>query len=277
MPFLLIALLLAALALLAAPAPRADSEIDPSPWPMPIVRVASLGRPYAAADVSWLKAVQLLGSDSYAAANHPQLETWIDLITRLDPTFEEPYFFGAVLLVTDRERAPDIDRSLARGEAAFPDRFAFPMMRGFLAQFGLIDAQAAAEHYRRAAAKPNAPAYVRVHAEKLAKEGASCGSIMSDLKDLTAGASAAQAKTIAEQRFDILEHCLARLIERTAVSLRLGGKTASGAFATFADVESELGAPVPRPPDRCWQLEADKASLRPCAGSAPARAPGATP
>jgi hypothetical protein len=240
-------------------------HIDPTPWPPAIARAAALGRTHAAANVAWLKTVQLLGSDSYAAADYPHLEQWIDVITRLDPAFEEPYFFGAALLVTDSKRAPSIDALLQRGEGSFPTVFAFPMMRGFLAQFGLFDAASAAKHYQRAAALPNAPAYLAKHAERLAKEGASCGTILADLKQLTAGASSAQAQTIAEQRFSILEHCLAGLIHRTSVSLRLSGKTKSPTgFPTLAEVEAELGGPVPHPPDRCWVLDLDKAKLAPC-------------
>jgi hypothetical protein len=269
---LLAALVLAALAIAFAPATHAQADSDPTPWPPSIIRVASLGRSHAAANVAWLKTVQLLGSDSYAAADYPHLETWIDLITQLDPAFEEPYFFGAALLVTDAKRAPKIDALLQRGETAFPGVFAFPMMRGFLAQFGLFDASVAAEHYRRAVKLPNAPPYLAAHAERLAKEGASCGSIMADLKELTAGASSAQVQTIAEQRFRILEHCLAGLIQRTSVALRLSQKSSGpNGFPTLAEVEAELGGPVPHPPGRCWHLEFDKATLVPCPadGAAP--------
>jgi hypothetical protein len=274
MRHLLVAIELAALAVVAAPTTRAADDIDPTPWPPAIVRVASLGRPYAAADVAWLKTVQLLGSDSYAVAGYPKLEAWVDLITRLDPSFEEPYFFGATLLVTNRERAPAINALLERGEQAFPHTFAFPMMRGFLAQFGLLDARMAAEHYRRASMLQGAPPYLTSYAARLEKEGASCATIMSDLKELASSSSSAQAKALGEQRFQILEYCFAGLIRRTAVSLRMNEKIA-GAFATLAEVEAELGAPVPRPPDRCWELKFDTATLVPCPPGAPT--PGPTP
>jgi hypothetical protein len=150
MPLLLAALMLAAVAYATAPDNRASDDLDPTPWPPAAVRVAALGRSSAAADVAWLKTVQLLGSDAQAAAGYPELEKWIDLITTLDPRFEEPYFFGATLLVTDPERAPQIDALLERGEQVFPGLFHFAMLRGFLAQFGLLDATKASEHYRRA-------------------------------------------------------------------------------------------------------------------------------
>lgn len=262
MPLLLIACVLAAVAVATAPPSRAADDVEPTPWPPAVVRVAALGRTSAAADVAWLKTVQLLGSDAQAAAGYPELEKWIDLITVLDPTFEEPYFFGATLLVTDRERAPQIDALLERGEKAFPELFQLSMLRGFLAQFGLLDSPRAAGHYRRASQMKGAPAYLSAYADRLAREGAGCANIMADLKQLAASTSTAQADALAQQRGAILEHCLAGLVNATATQLRLNNP--KGTPATLADVEAALGYSVPRPPDRCWHLEFDRAKLVPC-------------
>lgn len=276
MRLLLVALALAALAITTAPAIRATDDVDPSPWPPEAVRVAALGRHPAAADVAWLKTVQLLGSDAQATAHYPELEKWIDLVTGLDPGFQEPYFFGATLLVTDAERAPQIDVLLDRGERAFPELFHFAMLRGFLAQFGLLDPTKAAVHYRRAAAMEGAPPYLLTYADRLAREGVGCGGIMADLKQLASTSSSAQASALAQERGAILEHCLAGLIRSTAIQLRFNGKT-QGAHATLAEVEASLGAAVPHPPDRCWQLASDNASLGPCPAPADRAAPEPQP
>ena len=197
---------------------------------------------------------------------------WIDLVTSLDAGFQEPYFFGATLLVTDPKRAPQIDELLKRGEQAFPHVFQFSMLRGFLAQFGLLDPARAADHYRRAAAMQGAPSYLSGYADRLAREGAGCSTIMADLKQLASTSSSEQASALAEQRGAILEHCIAGLIRSTAIQLRFNGQT-QGTHATLAEVEAALGAPVPHPPDRCWQLATDVASLGPC----PAQGDGAAP
>lgn len=271
----LVSLGCATIALVTAPPTRADASIDATPWPPGIVRVAALGRTYAASDIVWLKTVQLLGSNEQAAKEWPQLERWIELVTELDPSFEEPYFLGAILLVTDPRRSPDVDRLLERGQNAFPKLYHLPMLRGFVAQFGSLDPRAAAAHYERASRLPNAPAHLAALAKRLAKETNDCQSVIADLALFGGGSSREQRETLATQRGAILEHCLKRRIDDAATQLFLD----NGRHATIEEVEKVLG-PLPHPPDRCWTIAAARSSLVPCPAGTPglpAPAPPGTP
>ena len=88
MRLLLVALGLALIAALAAPPARTDARANEVSWPLPARRLVALGRPSAAAKLAWLKTIQLIGSADYERRGFPTLETWLESITSLDPSFE---------------------------------------------------------------------------------------------------------------------------------------------------------------------------------------------
>lgn len=261
----------AATAIAVAPSPRSGST-SLAPWPEPVVRAAALGRTYAGADIAWMKTVQLIGDVNQERRGYPSLDEWVDLTTRLDPRFDLPYFFGAVLLVTDDARAPHVDALLARGEEAMPEFFSLAMFRGFLAYFGRLDAKTAAEHYRRAAAKPQAPGWLKLFADRIEREEDSCDGVMRRLAQVSDEASGAQGRALASSQGKVLVHCLKTRLERAAAAWRV---RRGGGVPTVADVARDglIEDPVPAPPGMCWSLDEDqKASLAPCpAGTAEVR------
>jgi hypothetical protein len=265
-----IAVALAALVLAVwlAPLDRARPSA-PTAWPEPIVRAAALGRTYAAADVAWLQTVQIVGSGAAEQGGFQGLDDWVDLATTLDPRFDLPYYFGAILLVTDEARADRVDALLARGEAAMPDQFQLPMYRGFLSYFGRLDLQGAAEHYQRAAKKPGAPAYLARFAARLATEEETCGSVMRDLREVSDAAGGDQRQALQTSSGKVLLNCIQTRIERVANAWRVKHERKP----TLEDLVSQglLDAEelAIRPPGLCWALDdLQKASLVPCAREA---------
>jgi hypothetical protein len=240
------------------------TEVDARPWPQPVIRVAALGRTHAAADVLWLKTVQIVGGDQRATAGvpFPFLEQWIDVITQLDPSFEDPYYVGAALLVTDDKRTDAVDALLGRAEQNFPLDATYPMLRGFLHQFGKLDPGTAAQYYRRAASKAGAPTFLAAHAARLELESHDCSHVLSDLAQLSAASSPSlRALFQARGTDDLLERCVAGMIRRAAVRYRLQNNKAATLEALIS--AGSIAAP-PSPPGRCWHIKDDVASLGPC-------------
>lgn len=263
----IIALLGACLATGLAP-PVGSEESSSTPWTEGIVRVAGLGRTRATADIVWMRMVQLIGSPRMEQAGYPDLDGWLDLTSRLDPTFLVPYFFGAILLVTDDARAARVDGILARGEAAAPDVFSLPMYRGFLAYFGRLDRAAAAAHYGRAANKPNAPPYLGPFSERLRRDEGTCANAQRDLQEVASSSDANLGSFLANARGKLLIHCLKARIETAATSWRVKNDNRA---PTMEDLFASglLERPQPAPAGSCWQLdEAQKASLVPCPAEA---------
>ena len=96
MRLLMLAFALAVTAAASAPRLR-EAPTDERAWPVTAVRTASLGRPLAAAELAWLKTIQLIGSADYERRGFPTLDDWLDVITSLDPSFDDPYLLGATL------------------------------------------------------------------------------------------------------------------------------------------------------------------------------------
>jgi hypothetical protein len=82
------------------------------------------------------------------------------VITGLDPTFEQAYIFGALVLAED---AGDIDAALGLltiGMAALPDSWWLAFERGFLRWIHLDEPEVAAKDFHRASLLPGAPPWM---------------------------------------------------------------------------------------------------------------------
>lgn len=257
--------LLAALALAAAVwmAPRALVEpADDRPPPEAIGRAAALGRSYAAADVTWLRTVQLMGDPVLERARWPHLEEWVDLTTRFDPSFATPYHFGALLLVGDPSRAKVADRLLARGEEAQPTSFSLPAMRGFIAYFSQLDPATAAVHYHRAARLPGAPPFFEAFARRLEHQGHTCAQMLRDLNSLAAGETAEKRRALLAGREQIVLGCVEGQLKNAASAYR----TRHGSNGSLDELRAAglLTEEPFAPPGRCWQVAGGRPSLMSC-------------
>ena len=244
------------------PRPMHVSQVGlgPPPWPENGLRLAALGRSYAAADVAWLRTIQLIGSSDLERQKFPQLEGWVDLVSRFDPRFETPYVFGAVLLATYTDRMKKVDQILARGEQHLADNFLLPMMRGFLAYVGLQDSAVASGHYQRAASKPNAPPYVAMLARRLEGNAASCEMLAGILRDMQAQSQGERAGLLSAEQKHLLVDCWSRRIEAAATRFRLD----QGRDGKLEELIAEGLPPPPTPPGQCWNLHAGRARLKEC-------------
>jgi tetratricopeptide (TPR) repeat protein len=112
-----------------------------------LVEQTSMGYRELAADLIWFQAVQYFGG--YAKSQHSlaYFNGLIDIVTDLDPHFQFPYVFGAVVMSQDMgnfERGVEI---LKKGMRANPEVWEFPFEIGFLYYITRADAISAAHYF----------------------------------------------------------------------------------------------------------------------------------
>jgi tetratricopeptide (TPR) repeat protein len=141
-----------------------SSSVDPAeltyfptgPW----VRVAALGRARLAADICWLEAIQYYGKHRRSDGRYGFAETLFRTLTDLDPSFENAYVFGALVLHGD-VRAPQAAFALLdRGMAQNPSSWRLAFQRGFFAYLTAKESPEAVRYLSQAARLPGAPPWV---------------------------------------------------------------------------------------------------------------------
>jgi tetratricopeptide (TPR) repeat protein len=163
-----------ALAAVVLRAGDASDELAPPAERLLYVRSGALAHRLAlsfdavAADVYWIRTIQHYGRDRRSARTSGRfelLQPLLDLTTTLDPYFNIAYRFGAIFLASvppDGPGRPDQAIALLKkGLASRPDRWQYALDIGFVHYWHTGDFKAAAEWFARAAAMPNAPAWLR--------------------------------------------------------------------------------------------------------------------
>ena len=171
-----------------------------APPPSAMLRVASLGRPQAAADVLWLRLVSFIGSDTSEANGYLGIETFLDRITDLAPQFSLPYWMGGILLATSPGRSEAADQILAKGERKYPDDWEFSQWRGFVAYFGEMDIPKALQHYKNAVAKPGHAPYLRSFIKRLEASQTDCFAMSNSMSELVAEKQSASTRDLLVSR-----------------------------------------------------------------------------
>ncbi len=117
---------------------------------------ASLGYQALIADALYLWSIQYYGHQ-VASEGRQYLWRIFDVITDLDPQFEDAYLTGALMMGSDLGDAPMAMRLLEKGAAQNPEGWIYPLESGYYAWMSLGDHELAAQYFDRAAALPGAP------------------------------------------------------------------------------------------------------------------------
>jgi hypothetical protein len=119
-----------------------------------------MGHAPLAADLAWIRAIQYYGQHRRDDRRYPYAEHLFRTITGLDPTFEQAYVFGALVVAQDVGDPSAAEDLLTRGMAELPDSWWITFERGFLRWLHSDRPKAAAEDFRRASLCPDAPPWV---------------------------------------------------------------------------------------------------------------------
>ncbi len=117
---------------------------------------ASLGYRQLAADLTWFSAVQYYGGYRKDYHDLAYFEGLIDIVTDLDPHFEFPYIFGAIVLSQDMTSLDSAINLLKKGMANNPTSWKLPFEVGFLFYIDGRDETMAARYFDLASRMPGA-------------------------------------------------------------------------------------------------------------------------
>ncbi len=134
-----------------------DEAFVPDPQ---LAKLLAAGFEAALADLHWMRAVQVVGSEAGPVGRNRLLGALVDVVTTLDPWVDHPYRFAAVWLTDDEGAVRKADEILRRGIAHHPDDWRLHFYLAFNQFFYLGEWQAAAAALEPAIALPEAPAYL---------------------------------------------------------------------------------------------------------------------
>lgn len=121
------------------------------------IRFMSAGYDDVAADLLWLRTVTYYGEWRQGDHGIAFFRELSRRVVELDPHFVEAYRFSALVLADDLDSFDDGINILRRGMQAMPETWWLPFEAGFLEYTVRMDNKKAAEWFRIAAAKPDAP------------------------------------------------------------------------------------------------------------------------
>lgn len=141
------------------------------------IKQLSLGYDSLLADIYWTRAVQYYGGHVQdPTPTFPLLWPLLDITTTLDPKLVQAYHFGAIFLAEPSVGAnrPDLAvRLVQRGVAANPTVWGLYGDLGFLYYWHLHDYKDAAAAYLAGANKAAGPAWMKIMAARMLREGGS--------------------------------------------------------------------------------------------------------
>jgi len=124
------------------------------------LKPALLGYQHLAADLLWLRLLQVLGKKQNTDNEYEWMYHTLDVITTLDPRYAYAYYVGGVALMNYESRADLSNRLLEKGHYANPGEWNLPFLLGHNHYFALGDAEKGAEYIGRAARTPGAPDFL---------------------------------------------------------------------------------------------------------------------
>ena len=131
------------------------------------LKPAVLGYEQLAADIIWLKAIQVIGEDTVTPGGYDWVYHALDVVTTLDPKFAYAYQLGGVTLSVLGKAPEKSNLLLIKGMKENPDVWQIPFYIGFNNFFYLNDFGRAAEYMAKASELPGHPAYLPKLAARL--------------------------------------------------------------------------------------------------------------
>lgn len=124
------------------------------------LQATSLGYQSLIADTLYLWSIQYYGHHRTSEGRR-YLWRIYDVITDLDPLYQDAYLTGALVMAVDMSDAELAIRLLEKGADNNPDDWIYPLESGYYAWMNLGDHELAAGYFDRALAIPGAPPTLR--------------------------------------------------------------------------------------------------------------------
>lgn len=134
------------------------------------LRIAALGYQQMAADLIWLKAVQLLGERHQTRAGYLAAYHAVDVLTDVDPTFVFAYQATGTVLGVWAGLPRESIALLTKGMRHHPEVWQLPFYVGYDYFYEIQDPAQAARYFRMASVMPRAPDYLPKLAARMTVE-----------------------------------------------------------------------------------------------------------
>jgi len=120
---------------------------------------AAVGERIAWSDLLWLRAVQYYGLHRETDNSFIKMDHVFDVITTLDPQFQNAYVFGGTSLCQEGHQFDAGVRLLEKGSLNNPTAWIYPFELGFVHYLGKRNLTRATFEFAQAARQPQAPDY----------------------------------------------------------------------------------------------------------------------
>ena len=137
--------------------PRADFIYVP---PSSFLKAISLGYQHTFADVLWFRTINYFGRHHRGDRTYPWLAYMCDVVTDLDPSAEDVYAFGGIILPWEADRIDEGIALLEKGSRSLPFSWRLRYLLGFSYYFFRNDLSAASRNLEAAARLPDAPEFL---------------------------------------------------------------------------------------------------------------------
>jgi len=125
-----------------------------------LMRLLSPADPHFLADMLWMRTSYYFGSHALTDRKYTYLFHLLDIITDLSPEWENPYFFGAVILPTEGNAVEDGLYLIEKGIIHHPETWELWFFKGYYLWKKQEDLIGGAEALHRASLLPGAPVYL---------------------------------------------------------------------------------------------------------------------
>ena len=159
-----------------------------------------LGYHHLAADVLWLRVIQVIGKRDTMPQDYEWLYHALDVITTLDPQYDYAYQVGGIVLTQLADRVDLSNKILEKGLEENPAVWQIPFYLGFNQFFYLHDYAQAAEYMTRASRLPGHPPYLPFLATRLYAEAGSPETALTFLTAMWRQTQDEQVKELLEYR-----------------------------------------------------------------------------
>jgi len=124
------------------------------------IRLATLGFDAVIADLLWARTVVSFGEQFQTDKNYKWLYHPLDIITTLDPYFEEVYMYGGILLAMAAKQVDESIVLLEKGIKNCPENWRLYFYLGFYYTYYKNDNAKASMYLKEAASLPGHPDYL---------------------------------------------------------------------------------------------------------------------
>ncbi|MBI5197281.1 MAG: tetratricopeptide repeat protein, partial [Nitrospirae bacterium] len=124
------------------------------------LKPAVLGFEQLAADLLWLRVIQVIGEETVTPKGYAWIYNALDVVTTLDPKFDYAYQMGGIILSVLGKVPEKANALLLKGMKENPNVWQIPFYIGFNDFFYRDDYASAAKYMARASMLPGHPSYL---------------------------------------------------------------------------------------------------------------------